>query len=91
LYNVVVTHEKEVLSVSDGFYASINDKTSVKYDRFVDLLKQNKIGENISYKIFVSNADGDSVELDMSSFYVVADGGYIDIPQIICGFGYSRG
>lgn len=89
LFNVIVSHEKEVLSVSSGFYSTINDKTSVKYDDFIQLLKENKIGENVSYKVLIPTAEGGFEEIDLSSFYVIADGGYIDIPQIIRGLAYS--
>ena len=93
LFNVIVSHEKEVLSVSNGFYSTINDKISVKYDDFIQLLKENKIGVShnsvVSYKVLIPTADGGFDEVDLSSFYVIADGGYIDIPQIIRGFAYS--
>ena len=87
LFNVVVTHTREVVSVSNGFYATINDKTSVKYDDFIQKLKDGKIGEGYSYIMYIpSDNDAGFEELDLSEFYVIADGGYIDIPQIIRGF-----
>jgi len=87
LYNVVVSHTREVLSVSNGFYSTISDKISVKYDEFIQLLKENEIGENVSYTILLpTDVEGEYEELDLSSFYVIADGGYLDIPQIIRGF-----
>ena len=55
LYNVVVSHERKVLSVSQGFAATINDKISVKYDQFIHKLKNNEIGKNLSYTILVPN------------------------------------
>ncbi len=35
LYNVVVTHFKEVLAVEGSYFATINDKTSCKYSEFI--------------------------------------------------------
>ena len=75
LYNVVVSHERKVLSVSQGFAATINDKISVKYDQFIHKLKNNELGNNLSYTILVPNGQSGVSEVQLSSFYVIADGG----------------
>lgn len=72
LFNVIVTHNKEVLSVSGPYPATINDKISVKYNEFLDDLKTRKIYNNVSYKVRTGPNVGDFIEL--SSCYVIADG-----------------
>ena len=38
LFEVVVTHSKQVISVKGSYYSTINDKNSVKYSNFIQSL-----------------------------------------------------
>lgn len=84
LFNVVVDHGKRVLNVQEAVLATINDKTSFVYNSFVDRLKNKEIYNNVKYRLRVGPNDNDFVWL--SDCYVPADGGYINIPQIIPGY-----
>ena len=87
LFEVIVTHEKLVLSVGKEFGSVIADKTSVKYSEFVEAMKQKLIAKDIKYKLRTGMGPDDYVEL--SAIYLISDGGYLQWPEIICGYQYS--
>ena len=87
LFEVVVTHEKLILAVGGPFPSTINDKISVKYSEFMAALKSKVIASNIKYRLRTGPGVDDFIEL--SAVYVIADGGYLQWPQIICGYPYS--
>jgi hypothetical protein len=76
-----------VLSVEGGYYATVNDKTSVKYSKIIDKLHKNELYNEYSYKIRTGMNDEDFIEL--SSHYVIADGGYLAWKSIIAGYSPS--
>ena len=84
LFNVVVDHSRRVLSVQPPVFATINDKQSVKYNEFIERLNNKEIYANSSYKLRTGPEAEDIIPL--SSTYVIADGGYIKIPTIMCAF-----
>ena len=87
LYETIVTHCKRVISIEGSYYSTINDKNSVKYCEFLSNLKDKKIYKDISYKIRTGPSVDDFVEL--SSVYVIADGGYLEWSTIVSAFGVS--
>lgn len=84
LYEVIVDHNRLVLSVEGGYYGTINDKTSVKFSKFIDMLNKNELYRDISYKVRTGEADESFIEL--CSWYVIADGGYLNWRSIMCGY-----
>ena len=84
LYEVVVDHCRRCLSVEGGYFGTVNDKCSVKYSKIVKALKNNEFYQEYSYKIRTGDGLNDFIEL--SSYYLISDGGYLDWPCIICGF-----
>ena len=84
LYEVVVDHSRRVLSVEGGYFGTINDKCSVKYSKIVNALKNNELYQDFSYRI--RTGDGPSNYIELSSYYLISDGGYLQWPCIICGF-----
>ena len=88
LFEAVVTHERLVCAVGGFFGATISDKISVKYSEYVEAVKQKVIGPDIKYKIRTGLGEEDFIEIDR--IYLVADGGYVHWPEIICGFPYSN-
>ena len=87
LFEVIVTHEKLILAVGGPWAATINDKISVRYSQFMQLVRSRKIAENVKYKIRTGRGENDFIEL--TAVYVVADGGYLDWPEIMSGYGLS--
>ena len=84
LYEVVVTHSKQVISVKGSYYSTINDKNSVKYSTFISDLNNKAIYKDLSYKVRTGLAEEDFIEL--SNCYVIADGGYLEWPATITGY-----
>lgn len=88
LFEVIVTHCKRCISIEGSYYSTINDAGSVKYSKFLSDLKEKKIYKDLSYRIKIGPNENDFVEL--SSVYVIADGGYLEWSVIISGFGVSN-
>lgn len=84
IYEVVIEHSGLVLSVEGGYYGTVNDKTSIKYSDFIGKLRRNELYQDWSYKIYTGEGENDFITL--SSWYVIADGGYLEWPCLICGF-----
>ena len=58
LFNVIVDHSRRVLFVQDPVYATINDKTSVRYNDAITMLSNNDDHySNVQYKIFTGDGD----------------------------------
>ena len=88
LFEVVVTHEKLACAVGGFFGATISDKISVKYSEYVEALRQKVIATDVKYKIRTGLGEEDFIEIDR--IFLIADGGYLHWPEIICGFPYSN-
>jgi hypothetical protein len=84
LYQCKVTHFKRAVYVEGSFYGSLPDSLTVKYDTFIEDLKDKKIYKDISYRVLTGLKDEDYIEL--SSCYVFVDGGYIEWVETICGY-----
>lgn len=84
LFEVVVTHFKKVVSVGGSVPGTINDKTSVKSSEFIRKLRSREIYNNVSYRIRTGILPNDFINL--SSCYVICDGGYLDWEVLITGF-----
>lgn len=84
LYQVIVTHFKWVIDVDGSYYGSLPDSLTVKYNTFIEDLKDKKIYKDLTYKIKTGLGVDDYIEL--SSCYVIVDGGYIEWVETICGY-----
>ena len=62
LFNVIVDHSRRVLFVQDPVYATINDKTSVRYNDAITMLSEHdETYPNIQYKIFTGDGENDFI------------------------------
>ena len=84
LFNVIVDHSIRVLFVQDPVYATVNDKISVKYNDIVNMLIEKSLLPNITFQIMTGDGENDFIFL--SSCYLIADGGYLNIAQLISAF-----
>jgi hypothetical protein len=87
LYEVNVDHSEKIISVEGGYYGSINDKCSVKYSKFINMLENNDLYQEYRY-IFRTGLGDDDV-IKMKTFYVISDGGYLNWASIMTGFAPS--
>jgi hypothetical protein len=67
VFEVVVSHSREILSCTKSFYGASNDKTIVKYDSFVTQVRDKSLYGNIHYEV-----NG----VDINQVYIITDGGY---------------
>ena len=78
-FNVIVDHNRFIMSVSSVFFGTYNDKTIVKYDDTVDKLRKKTLfGERVIYKL--RNANGELIEHDNP--YIICDGGYLKLEYL---------
>ena len=71
-YNVTVNHRRWIMSVSRGFFGSYNDKTIVKYDPFINDIRNRR--KYHDYKFDLKNRDGTVTPI--SGAWILCDGGY---------------
>ena len=50
-FEVTVNHRRRILAETTGFYGSYNDKTRVRFDRFVNDIRHKTIYRNKEYEI----------------------------------------
>jgi hypothetical protein len=87
LYEVIVDHSGKIISVEGGYYGSINDKCSVKYSKFINMLQNNELYQEYCY-IFRTGLGHDDI-MKLKTFYVISDGGYLNWPSMMTGFAPS--
>lgn len=81
VFNVCVSHAKEIFSVTDGFPGATNDKTVVRYDAGIAALQEDKLFTEFQYHLRGSGL--------MKGAYSICDGGYHRWPVLISGYKYS--
>ena len=72
VFEATVHHNRRVLGMTRSFYGTINDKTIVKSDSYVQDVKDGAVYGDVKYKITM--ADGRVVE--KTGVYFLCDGGY---------------
>lgn len=71
-YQVVVNHKRQCLSVSGGYYGSMNDKSTIRSDPFVSRLLNKKIYENEVFDLY----DHNGIAHEHKGLYLISDNGY---------------
>lgn len=61
-----------------GSYGAFNDKTIVKYDGFINKIKNNTLFTNYTYPLVNNNNNNNEIEMNKGA-YVIVDSGYIHI------------
>jgi hypothetical protein len=72
VYEACVDHNRRLLGMTKSFYGTINDKTIVKLDDYVQAVKESRAHADV--KFLVKFPDGEVVE--KSGVYFLCDGGY---------------
>jgi Plant transposon protein len=70
-YNVTVNHRRWIMASSRGFVGSYNDKTIVKYDAFINDIRQRKTFHD--YNLFLRR---NGMQLSITGAWILCDGGY---------------
>ena len=72
-YNVTATHDRYIIHVPPGLPGSHNDKTKVRYDSFIDSVRNSDLYTNLEFEVYV---DEDGTTETVKGAYVIMDGSY---------------
>jgi Plant transposon protein len=77
-YEVTVDHTMCVQAVTRGFHGAVNDKTIVKFDRFIQRIKNDKFYTQMEFNVRVSSLDAEEpgAMKRLKGAYLIVDGGY---------------
>ena len=71
-YEVCASHSKRILSVTTGFWGSVNDKTIVKFDGFIQSIHTKQQYSEVKFRVYKENGEYEEVV----GLYIIVDGGY---------------
>ena len=71
-YEMTVTHSKKFQATTTGHYGTTSDKTIVKFDGFVQQVRNDKLYTNAEFELQV----GDNEWVTEKGVYLLVDGGY---------------
>jgi hypothetical protein len=78
-FQVSVNHQRKILSVGELFYGGHNDKTINRYDAFVNDVKDKKLFQDETFKLFSLNGS----ESIVKGVYFLSDNGYTESEHFI--------
>ena len=84
--NACVNHRRQISHVTPGFPSRWNDKTIVKFDKFINDIKEGKIYQHKTFKLFEILENGDIVEVACEGSWVICDNGYLKWAMLVCPF-----
>ena len=68
--------------MTEGFPSRQNNKTVVKFDKFLNDIKENKLFENYTFNLFERLPDGSIVEITYRGAWVMCDNGCLKWPML---------
>jgi len=85
-YNIVINHRRCILSTTQGHPARWNDKSIVKFDPFVMVLKHGDVLDDLTFELYHYNNNGNNVVCKDNAACLLVDNGYhqwsITVPPI---------
>jgi hypothetical protein len=75
-FNIVTNHHHQILSTTEGHPVTWNDKTLVRFDRFVMGLKKGKYHSNLHFKLYAYDGNGNVIEWTYCGAWHLVDNGY---------------
>ena len=77
-YNLTVNHRRRILSTTKGHPARFNDKTLIRYDRFVNLLKDGSFDNLFDFELYdYDQTNNQIIKVKYTGCYVIVDNGYL--------------
>ena len=73
-YQLTVNHKRQILATTQGFPGRWNDKTVVRFDRFVCNIANGLLYDNIEYTLF----DTQGIPTTMKGLWLLVDNGYLN-------------
>ena len=85
-FQVVGSHTKRILSVSQWFGGTWNDKSISRCDKVFDLFRKNEGSflATVKWSVFMDRSCSD--KLRFLGAYLICDGGYHDWPCLVCPY-----
>lgn len=78
-FEVIVSHSRKIMAVTQSFFGTWNDKTIVKFDDKVKKLRSLPFYTNYYWQLFSINGD----PMIQKGLYLICDGGYHQWPTLI--------
>ena len=76
-YNITVNHRRRILSTTTGHPSRWNDKTLVRFDKFVSGIHDGSILEDVEFELLERNEEGDIVTIKYKGAWLIVDNGYL--------------
>ena len=73
-YNLTVNHKRRILHSTRGHPGRWNDKTLVRFDHFMEQLRNGSFNDTMSFDLFKATDE----KVRMNGAYVIVDNGYLD-------------
>jgi Plant transposon protein len=85
-YEVTVDHTMRVLAVTAGFHGSVNDKTIVRYDGFIQRVKTDDFYTQAEYRVRTGPGSSADNFKRLKGAYLIVDGGYhkVSLLSFVC-------
>ena len=81
-YNVTCDHSGRIQTVSNGYYATMNDSAIVRFDGEILPLVNDPLFTDYTYEVFINPTEGTETE-KLSGVYGITDNGYFQHPLFI--------
>jgi hypothetical protein len=75
-YNMTVNHRRRILSTTTGHPSRWNDKTLIRFDKFVTGMKEGTKLEDVEFDLF-EEKDSKIVKIKYKGVWVIVDNGYL--------------
>ena len=77
-YNLTVNHRRRILSTTSGHPARFNDKTLIRFDRFVNALRDGCFDDDFHFELYdYDNTNKQIIKVKYTGCYVNVDNGYL--------------
>ena len=85
-FNVSVNHRRKILHATAGFPARWNDKTVVKFDKFITDVINNKLFNENKFFLFEHSDDGTIVRVEHKGAWLMCDNGCLRLSILVPPF-----
>ena len=77
-FNLTCNHRRQILSTTTGHPGRWNDKTLVRFDSFVNDVKNGKVLPSNTFTLLKRDSQGNVVEKKLSGVWLIVDNGYLE-------------
>ena len=77
-FNVTVTHARQILSVTQGYPSTWNDKTLIMMDGFYEIIKSGKSTDKRIFELYKYNDKCEIIKVKYAGAWFIVDNGYLE-------------